>query len=339
MEMTHFLNDPRDLPHLRLCFPSSLLIPAAALLFALPSFPWWLGLAYVVMWNFFGERFTMSYHCTIHRRLFKKSYPALEIYLNYVLCPFFGQTPGTFYIHHMGMHHVDENLPADLSSTMKYQRDSLLHFLIYYLRFAFLIPFELTAYLRRAGDTKLLRRLLAGELAYFVVVAFAGSWNLPATLVVFVLPLVFVRLMMMVGNWVQHAFVDPDHPDDPYKSSINTIDPRYNARAFNAGYHIFHHVRKGTHYNDLATEFAQNREKYGREDAVVFDGIDLVGIWMLLMTGQRRKLARHFVRLPGAPTRSDDEVMAMLRRRLTPIRDWTPPRGARATPLRASPVT
>src|SRR5579862_7379058 len=154
MEMTRFLNDPRDLPHLRLIIRASLLIPFAAALFALPSFPWWLGAAYLVVWNFFGERFTMSYHCTIHRRLFKKRYPALEIYLNYVLCPFFGQTPGTFYIHHMGMHHVDENLPADLSSTMKYRRDSFFHFLAYYLRFAFLIPFELTAYLRRAGDTK-----------------------------------------------------------------------------------------------------------------------------------------------------------------------------------------
>jgi fatty acid desaturase len=325
MEMTRFLNDPRDLPHLRLFMQCSVLIPAAALLYALGSFPWWLGLAYVVVWNFFGDRFTMSYHCTIHRRLFKKRYPALEIYLDWVLCPFFGQTPGTFSVHHMGMHHVDDNLPRDLSSTMRYQRDNAFHFLRYYLRFACLIPFELTAYLWRTGNTALLRRFLAGELTYCGAVAAAGFWNPQATLVVFVFPFVFVRLMMMLGNWVQHAFIDPDRPDDPYKSSVNSIEARFNGRCFNAGYHIFHHVRKGTHYTELATEFAQNRERYGREDAVVFEGIDLVGIWFLLLTRQHRKLAKYFVRLPGAPVRSDDEVIALFRRRLAPIRDWTPP--------------
>ncbi len=334
--MTRLLYDPRDLPHLRLYIQCSALIPAAALLYALGSFPWWLGLAYIVMWNFFGERFTMSYHCTIHRRLFKKSHPVLAIYLDWVLCPFFGQTPGTFYVHHMGMHHIDENLPDDLSSTMGYRRDSALDFLRYYLRFACLIPFELGAYLWRTGNTKLLRRFLAGELAYYGAVAAAGLWNLPATLVVFVFPFVFVRLMMMLGNWVQHAFIDPEHPDNPYRSSVNTIEPRYNARVFNAGYHIFHHVRKGTHYSELTTEFAQNRERYGREDAVIFDGIDLLGIWILLVTRQHRKLARHFVHLPGAPVRNEDEVVALLKSRLVPIRNWTPAPGADATPADAS---
>jgi hypothetical protein len=144
-------------------------------------------------------------------------------------------------------------------------------------------------------------------------------------------PFTFVRLMMMLGNWVQHAFIDPDHPDNPYTSSINAIDARYNARVFNAGYHIFHHVRNGTHYTELDKEFARNHEKYGREDAVVFDRIDLPGIWLLLVTRQHRKLARHFVRLPGAPARTEDEVIALLRRRLMPIRNWTRAPSVRAT--------
>jgi len=63
---------------------------------------------------------------------------------------------------------------------------------------------------------------------------------------------------------------------------------------------------------------------------LVFDGIDLVGIWFLLVTRQHRRLARHFVRLPGAPARSDDEVIALFRRRLAPIRNWTPAPEARA---------
>lgn len=337
--MKRYINDPRDLPHLRLYLKCSLLIPAAAALYAIGSFPWWLGAAYVVAWLALGDRFTMSYHCTIHRRLFRKQHALLDVYLNWVLCPFFGQTPGTFYIHHMAMHHVDDNLPGDLSSTMPYQRDDVLHFLRYYLRFACLIPFELSAYLRRTGNTALVWRLLAGELCYFVLVSAAAMWNLPATIVVFMLPFTFVRLMMMVGNWVQHAFIDPDRPDDPYRSSINTIDPRYNARVFNAGFHIFHHVKKGTHYSELATEFAHNRERYGQADVVCFDGIDLPGIWLLLVTRQHRRLARHFVHLPGAPARTEDEVIAMLRRRLEPISNWTPAHARRSAQAGALQAT
>src|SRR5437870_9560177 len=248
--MKRLLNDPRDLSHIRLYIVCSLLVvPAAALLYCYGNifgnnFPWWLGLGYVILWNIFGDRFTMSYHCTLHRRLFKKEYAWLDSYLDWFLSPFFGQTPGTFYVHHMGMHHIDDNLPDDLSSTMRYQRDSAFDFLRYYLRFACLIPYELAAYLWRTRNTKLLRNFIAGELSYYGAVAALAYWNLPATLIVFVFPFVFVRLMMMVGNWVQHAFIDPDRPDDPYRSSINTIAPRFNARVFNAGYHIYHHVRK-----------------------------------------------------------------------------------------------
>jgi hypothetical protein len=323
--MYRLLNDRRDLPHLWLYIQCALIfIPAAAGLYWLGHFPWWLGVAYVLVWNLFGDRFTMSYHCTLHRRLFRKQYHSLEILLDWVLCPFFGQTPGTFYVHHMGMHHIDDNLPRDLSSTMRFQRDSVIGFLHYYLRFAALVPLDLSVYLWRSRNTKLIRQLLVGEVAFYAAISAAAYWNLRATLVVFVFPFVFVRLMMMIGNWVQHAFIDPDQPDNPYTSSTNTIDARFNARVFNAGYHIYHHVRKGTHYSELTKEFATNLEKYGREDAVVFDRIDIAQIWLLLVTRQHRKLATHFVRLPGAPERSDDEVIALLRSRLQPIRDWAP---------------
>jgi len=317
--MNQLINDPRDSAHLRLIAQCSVFIVAAAALFYVGSFPWWVGVAYFVVWAVFAERFTMMFHCTIHRRLFKKRYWLGEAYLSWVLCPFFGQTPGSFYVHHMGMHHIEDNLPDDLSSTMRYQRDNAWHFLRYYLRFACLIPFELAAYLWRTGNTALLRRFAAGELAFYAFCIGCALWRPQATIVVFLIPFFYIRLMMMVGNWAQHAFVDPAAPDNAYRSSVNTIDRRYNARLFNCGYHIYHHVRKGSHFSELAPEFEQNREKYGREDAIVFDRIDLLGIWFLLLTRKHKALARYFVRLPGAPERTDEEVIALFKRRLAPI--------------------
>lgn len=331
--MTNLLCDPRDIVHLRHIIVCSVFVAAGAVLFYLGSFPWWVAAAYLVVWGVVAERFTMMYHCTIHRRLFKKQYWFLDAYLSWILCPFFGQTPGSFYIHHMGMHHIDDNLPLDLSSTMKYQRDNAFHFVRYYLRFALLIPFELSVYFWRNHNKELLRNFLVGEIAFYLLCIGLGLWHLQPTIVVFVIPFCFVRFMMMVGNWAQHAFVDPDAPDNDYKSSVNTIYKPYNDRLFNAGYHIFHHVRKGTHYSDLPTEFEQNRETYGRQDAIVFDGIDLFAIWVLLLARRHATLAKYFVRLPGAPVRTNEEVIALFKRRLAPIRGWTlPPEAAARRP-------
>ena len=47
------------------------------------------------------------------------------------------------------MHHVEDNMPDDLSSTLRYRRDSFLHFLAYFARFFFLAIVELPLYLMR----------------------------------------------------------------------------------------------------------------------------------------------------------------------------------------------
>jgi fatty acid desaturase len=140
-----------------------------------------------------------------------------------------------------------------------------------------------------------------------------------ATLVVFVAPVLLVRTLMMVGNWGQHAFVDRDEPGNAYKNSITCVNTRYNRRCFNDGYHIHHHVRATCHWSDYPAEFEDNKETYGREDAIVFDGIDFFQVWVLLMLGQHKRLAERVVKLPGAPERSKEETVAWLRERLRAI--------------------
>ena len=66
-------------------------------------------------------------------------------------------------------------------------------------------------------------------------------------------------------------------------------------------------------------EFVDNLHTYGREDAIVFRGIDFFQVWLLLMLGRWRTLARHFVQLPGAPARDEEAVVAFLRARTAPI--------------------
>jgi hypothetical protein len=128
-----------------------------------------------------------------------------------------------------------------------------------------------------------------------------------------------VRLLMMAGNWGQHAFVDASDPANAYKNSITCINSRYNRRAFNDGYHIYHHVKARAHWTELPAEFRDNLATYAREDAIVFEGIDFFMVWAYLMLGMWKTLAKHFVRIPGAPERTEAEVIAFLKSRVQAI--------------------
>ncbi len=316
------LNDPRDVVFVRLSLLITLVqLPLAVALFVLGDFSWWLAAGYWAVWGyFFLDKYILMLHCVCHRPLFSKRYKAWNLYIPWVIGPFCGETPDTYFAHHMGMHHREGNLHADLSSTMRFQRDSFLHWLRYYGRFMLLGLAELTRYHLRGGRSRMARRVVVGELSFITLVLLLGyfvSWQ--AALVVFVIPVLVVRALMMAGNWGQHAFVDPDEPDNDFKSSITCINTRYNRRCFNDGYHIIHHLKPALHYSEMDEEFDNNIQLYGKQDAIVFDGYDFFEVWLLLMTKRYKKLARAFVRLPGAPERNDDEVISLLKRRLVPI--------------------
>ena len=70
---------------------------------------------------------------------------------------------------------------------------------------------------------KLLKRLHRGTIMWFGIVIGLVFVSWPATLVVFVAPLIITRIAMMAGNWGQHAFVDARDPENCYLNSITCI--------------------------------------------------------------------------------------------------------------------
>jgi len=314
------LNDPRDVTFVALMMQCGLLAACGVgLFFAGPLF-WWLVPVYLVL-LFAGviDRFTLMLHCTSHRQLFAPGHARLNAIIPWLLCPFMGQTPETYFAHHMGMHHVEGNRPGDLSSTERFQRDRLGHWLRYWGRFMTIGLVELTGYLRRKGKDRLLRRVLLGEGLYWLVVLTLLWVNPRATLVVFLLPYLVMRTLMMAGNWAQHAFLSPESPGSPMGSSITCVGTRYNRRCFNDGYHALHHAAPRCHWTEHPVEFERNLPEYGRSDAIVLEGVDFFQVWLFLMAGRWDRLARAFVRLPGAPERTDAEVVAFLQARVKPI--------------------
>ncbi|RZK29593.1 MAG: fatty acid desaturase, partial [Hymenobacter sp.] len=134
---SRYLQDERDLPFAYLMLKiTATMLPLAVVLFvpALRGNAWWwaiFGVYFYLSNARFKGPFGLMLHCTSHRVLFKKKYGWMNNYIPWVLGPLFGQTPESYFTHHMGMHHPENNLPDDESSTMFYQRDSVLGFLHY----------------------------------------------------------------------------------------------------------------------------------------------------------------------------------------------------------------
>jgi fatty acid desaturase len=279
----------------------------------------WVAVAAAYFWfNNFAYKgpFGLMLHCTSHRAFFKKEYEFLNNYLPWVVAPFFGHSPETYYTHHIGMHHAENNLEEDESSTMPYQRDSIAGFLAYFGSFLFTGIYHLAAYFFRKKRKRLLYRSVRGELLFMsfcVVMSFVK-----ATLWVFIVPFFLYRLVAMMGNWAQHAFIDPNDPGNDYKNSITCINTKYNVKCWNDGYHISHHEKQTMHWTEHPVYFQKTLDKYVANDAIVFDGIHFLHVFIYLMGKRYDLLAKHFVDIKNRFS-SDEEIIAFLKTRTQKI--------------------
>src|SRR6478672_6677937 len=184
-----FINDKRDLPFVYLTLLiTATVVPFAAVLFFVSGLHWFFYAAYFALYIFFLGPYILMLHNTCHRKLFKKQYSAFTKYIHWFLGLFFGQTPETYFHHHIAMHHAENNLEEDLSSTMRYRRDSIRSFLQYLIHFYFLGVLHLSFYFSKKNRHKFAWRVLTGESIYILLMIGLCFYNLPATLVVFVLP-------------------------------------------------------------------------------------------------------------------------------------------------------
>lgn len=317
------IRDKRDLPFVYLTIRITLLMIPTGILLYLPfitGWVWWgLAVAYFIMNNFvFKGPFGLMLHCTSHRKFFKKEYGFMNHYLPWFVAPFFGQTPETYFSHHIGMHHPENNLPEDESTTMPYQRDRFGDFMRYFGDFFFLGMVRLTGYFIRKKRKKLMRRSITGELLFIAGCVGLSFINFPATFMVFILPFLISRFVMMVGNWGQHAFIDPADPGNAYTNSVTCINAKYNHKCWNDGYHISHHIKPTLHWTEHPNHLTENRHEYVKNKALIFEGIDFLGVFSMLMRKKYDKLADHIVNLDNM-WESREELITTMKHRTQKI--------------------
>ncbi len=320
------MNDKRDLPFIHLLTAIHILvIPVAILLYTpvLQGWYWWLAYIpyFYISQMYFKGRFGLMLHCICHRKLFKKEYTWIFNYIIWFVCPFFGHTPETYFAHHMGMHHVENNMHDDTSSTLPYKRDSIRGFLAYVGRFLIIGPTEAFLYFFNRKRKKFYVRLSVGEVSFYIFCIVMCFINLKATIWIFLVPLLFARIVMMLGNWTQHAFV---RPDDPEENTINCINTKYNQMCWNDGYHAVHHIRPALHYTEIPGEFLKYKDKFAEKKVFTFDGIHYLHIFIWLMTKRYDKLADNLVNINNMFA-TKEEAMAAMRERTRPMKDLPVP--------------
>ncbi|MEQ1566550.1 MAG: fatty acid desaturase [Myxococcota bacterium] len=303
-----WLVDSRDVVFTRLLARvATQIFPLALAMYLVPT--WLVAVAAVPYLAFlfvrFGGRVMLALHAVSHRPLFSKRHRGFDRVFTHLLPMFWGLPPFAYRSHHVVMHHTENNGADDLSSTLSYQRDSPRAFFHYWLRFALFGYFHMGSWLARRGDPAAFVRLMAGDLVVYAAVGGLLWLNPAATTVVFLLPFALMRVFMMVGTWSEHAFVDVDAPTNSYRNSTCLLNTPYNHNAYNAGYHLIHHLRPGLHWAETVQYFEAHLPKLVAEDAIVFDGVqNNQQIWWKLMWQDYGYLADRLVDIGGRrPTR------------------------------------
>jgi hypothetical protein len=299
------------LTHLLLYFVTS--VPSAILLFR--RFTIIHGLLHCIMQIWYASSYTLMMHQHIHMRgVLAKRYAWLDHTFPYITDPLMGHTWNSYYFHHVKHHHVEGNGPDDLSSTIRYQRDSCWDFFQYWTRFFCLAWLDLPLYFLRKGKGLMALKTAVFELGnYLFLYIMATKLSFGATAFVFLLPLLAMRTGLIIGNWGQHAFVDEAEPDSDFRSSITLIDVTSNRYCYNDGYHTSHHLNPRRHWREHPVSFLQQKQVYAKESALVFHNINYLTITLKLLQKDYQYLARCLVPMGDQIGLSIGEIAALLK--------------------------
>lgn len=307
------MRDTRDVPLMRLLANIILTtVPAALLVLFYQSHI--LGLMYLTLNTvLYLEPFLLALHFSTHRPIFRNRF--LNGIAPNFIAPLFGIPPMLYRSHHVYMHHEEENAyPSDLTSTEHYQRDSILHFMCYWARFACLTWIELPLYISRTrGKTSglvCITRILFSFILYVVIFYLrpvAAFWTLIA-------PAILSSVALSFGNWCQHIFVRAPHNGAAYDITFSIIQSFSNSRNFNDGYHAEHHLRPGVHWSELPDLFEKSPCNTNR---IVFRNTSFFEIGICVFREDYATLTMKFVPMALQGT-SRIEVESLLRSRLLP---------------------
>jgi fatty acid desaturase len=318
------LRDSRDTPALRLMvslsltavpiFVIQLLLGKPRLLLAVAFYLSLCGLKFQRFVRMFSAK-----HLEAHRPhgYFSEKYnKVFGRYVEFFLGYLYGDLPELGRTVHVRLHHKENGGYDDNASSSGYDRTSPLDFLRYLSDNIWtalgLAPYF---YFKARGDEKNRRRMLWGMTRYYVYfgVVFIYDWRIG---ILFVLvPLLCMNFIMALTSWVQHAFCDPEHPEDYFANTVTIVDE---VNFMNEGYHLCHHHRSGLHWTEMPAHLERIRDKMRASGSLVFRDLDFMELFIELTLLRRMDvLAEKLV--PWEPM-NHEQRLALLAKRTKPAR-------------------
>jgi fatty acid desaturase len=313
------LRDPRDTPALRLIVSLTFTaapICLAQLVLGRPRLLLVLAF-YLSLYGPKFERFVRMFsakHLEAHRRqgYFSGKYDKIfGRYIEFFLGYLYGNVPELDRTVHVRLHHKENSGPEDTIHTLGFDRTSRLDFLMFLADNTWtvlgLAPY---AYFKSHGDEKYQKLMLWGIARYFLF--FAGVFLYDWRIGIFyaLVPLLCMNFIMAATAWVQHAFYDPEHPDDYFANTVTVMDAW---NFMNEGYHLCHHHRSSLHWTDMPAHFQHLREKMRESGSLVFRDLDFYELFLELTLLRRMDvLAEKLV--PWEPMDHEERLALLLKR-------------------------
>ena len=235
-------------------------------------------------------------------------------YVEFFLGYFYGDLPELGRTVHVRLHHKENGGDDDNATTNGYDRTNPLHFFLYlsdniWTALGF-VPY---AYFKARGDDKNRSRMFWGIARYAIYFAAIFLYNWRIGILYVLLPLFSMNFIMAITSWVQHAFCDPEHPEDYFACTVTILDK---VNFMNEGYHLCHHHRSSLHWSELPSHQKQILDKMKESGSLVFRDLDFMQLFFELTILRRMHVLAE--KLVTWHPMTQDQRLALLAKRTKP---------------------